>query len=109
MGILAYYGDDIATGIGAIQTSAKSSVSVYPNPSSGAFTLTLNTDENMEGDVHAQIINQVGQIVYEHSAEVQRGSFTQEFNENIIAQSGMYVVKVIAGAKEFTGKLLIEK
>ncbi len=109
MGILAYYGDDIATGIGAIQTSGNSAVSVFPNPTSGAFTLTLNTDENMEGDMHAQIINQVGQIVYEHSAEVQRGSFTQEFNENIIAQSGMYVVKVIAGAKEFTGKLLIEK
>jgi uncharacterized delta-60 repeat protein len=109
MGILAYYGDDIATGMGAIQTSAQSTVSAYPNPSSGAFTLTLKTDENMEGDVRVQIINQVGQIMYEHSAELQRGSFTQEFNENIVTQSGIYLVKVIAGAKEFTGKVLIEK
>jgi uncharacterized repeat protein (TIGR03803 family) len=85
----------IATGINAV--AANTSVSLYPNPNRGEFTLEIENTETASADakdnVQLQVFNTVGQII--HTEKIQNQ--TKENTVNLgIQPSGVYMYKVVS-------------
>lgn len=81
----------------------ESSFSIYPNPSSGSFTVELNSI--LTEDVYIDVYDLRGRRVYNN---LYQGSndFIQSIDLDV--QSGMYLVKVSNGAFSETKKIIIE-
>ena len=78
------------------------SMSVYPNPNNGMFTLSM---ESIEGDVTCQIVNANGSII--ETREVNANSDSEiSFDCNVPA--GVYFVRIISGDKTWTERVVIE-
>lgn len=82
-------------------------ISVYPNPAANNFTIELLTS-SIEQSGTIVILNAIGEIIYSSIAELNDGDLNENINLNDIP-SGLYFVKVIAGDKEFTSNLVINK
>ncbi len=66
-------------------------VSLYPNPSNGQFTLSLNGYEN--NAVELNIYNSTGQVVYSSSIDVTTADHTEMINLGTVAP-GMYQISL---------------
>mgnify|MGYP003682893835 FL=1 len=79
----------------------------YPNPFNPSTN--LNLDLNQDGFVSVKVYNVVGQVVAElASGQMEAGYHTFTWNAGSIA-SGMYLVRVEAGAHIATQKLMLLK
>ena len=76
---------------------------VYPNPSNGQFTMSI---EGFEGSLEMNIVDLAGQVVYTESINV-AGSYTNKFNVNSLA-SGVYYIKLISKDGVKVQKLVIQ-
>ena len=78
-------------------------ISVYPNPTSGMFTVGLGA---IEGKTTCQIINANGSII--ETREVNADSNSEiVFDCNV--SSGVYFVRIISGNNVWTKRVVIEK
>jgi polyhydroxybutyrate depolymerase len=86
------------TSIGINQTAESNTISIYPNPSNGTFTLQLKNFE----DANLQIINLLGEIVFEE--KLSKGLTKIDLNET----KGVYLyqLKNKAGMLK-SGKIII--
>ncbi len=85
---------------------AAGSYSVYPNPSSGQFRLTLN---NVKAEnVEVNVTNVLGQSVYNNTYKVEDNKLSQNV-ELDNAPAGLYFVSVITKGKIYTSKMVITK
>lgn len=75
---------------------------IYPNPSPGLFTLHFDDGENPGFSV--EITNMMGNVVYKRE-NVQVGNTAIDIREQ---PKGIYFVKVPAGGKVYTGKVVVE-
>ena len=82
------------------------SVSLYPNPSNGQFTLSLNGYEN--NNVEMNIYNSTGQIVYASSINVTSADHTEMINLGTIAP-GMYQVSVTGNSNTTNYSIVISE
>lgn len=80
-------------------------VSVYPNPTSGVFTINLNA--NVSGNVTVVVHNMLGQKVYEKS---NTASALQMNNQVDLTgmKSGQYLVKVITPDSHYSTKIMLK-
>lgn len=87
------------TGIEAILTGSQTSISIYPNPSNGNFSIDLNGTETF----HIDVLSTTGQAVY--SGELKPGSNTIGLN----VANGMYYYS-ISKDKRFVnqGKIIVQ-
>ncbi|WP_242582240.1 T9SS type A sorting domain-containing protein [Hymenobacter telluris] len=76
-------------------------ISMYPNPSTGVVKLDVR-GANAKGQLHVQVINLLGQVVYTSSLQ---DNFTNEVNLSGLA-GGIYTLKVQTGS-EFTSRQLV--
>lgn len=81
-------------------------ISLYPNPTSGMLNINLNAVQQI--DVRVEISNLLGQTVYEEVCNFEQGVSNRtvdlsSFNE------GLYLLRMQAGDKSYTNKILIEK
>lgn len=83
------------TGVGVEPLSPNYGISIYPNPTSGRFTVS-STDESPE----IRITDVVGHVIYESKAT---GSLTN----HSIERPGIYFVSVISGQKKYVSKLIV--
>ncbi len=83
------------------QLSLENVLTIYPNPTTGQFTITSELNEGGE----LQIFNQAGQLVYKKSLE--------NLKENKIEikdlTSGYYNLQVVSKSKKYLGKLNVIK
>lgn len=84
-----------------------SDVFVYPNPSSGQFTVQLSGDASSKATI--LVTNLLGQIVAQKEVEMADGKQTMSINISNQA-SGIYLLKVVtAEGVESTQKIVLEK
>jgi hypothetical protein len=77
------------------------SISIYPNPAHNTFTISLNGQWTVDNG-KLEIYNIVGQKVYSGEIHSQLSTFNCQLNP------GIYFVRVTAGEKVFTEKLVVE-
>jgi PKD repeat protein len=80
------------------------SVSAYPNPNQGTFTLELNVPQ--AGNTRVDIINPLGKAVFTNSFFAPSGKSSREIQLDNAA-SGIYIIKVQAASKLCSQKIFI--
>ena len=75
-------------------------LSIYPNPNNGQFTIS---SDDFDGDVTFQIFSVSGAVMDEVSVS---GEKTVNFDKSLPA--GTYFVRIIAGDKVATRKIVVE-
>ena len=87
----------------AIDEEVAEGISVYPNPTSGMFTVGLGA---IEGKATCQIVNANGSII--ETREINADSNSEiVFDCNV--NSGVYFVRIISGNNVWTERVVIEK
>ena len=56
-----------------------------------------------------QLLNIMGEIVYNNSVSVNNGSIIESIQLNDNVPSGMYIVKVVVDGTEYTKQLVLQK
>ena len=87
----------------AIDEEVAEGISVYPNPTSGMFTVGLGS---IEGKVTCQIVNVRGAVIETKDVNAADGSEVI-FDTNVAA--GVYFVRIIYGDSIWTERVVIEK
>jgi len=84
---------------------------VYPNPSSGRFTLHINENTQFHEPANLRITNLIGQVVYAQNIPVSDTFFPSEIEFDLSDQliNGFYSIMLISGSKAFAKKLLIQQ
>lgn len=67
-------------------------LSLYPNPSSGVFTVRAKTNVKTATTVELQIVNAVGQIVYKEQVEMKQGEIKHIINASDDLAAGAYML-----------------
>jgi hypothetical protein len=82
----------------------------YPNPSGGIFTVEMQTDEMLPDDmINMEIINIAGQVV-QKQRPTQVGGYVRQYIElDRSMPSGLYIVRITAGTKAWTNKVLVAR
>ena len=68
--------------------------------------MTLNTTAS---SADMQLLNIMGEIVYNNSVSVNNGSIIESIQLNDNVPSGMYIVKVVVDGTEYTKQLVLQK
>ena len=90
-------------GTGIEEAELFDNISIFPNPSNGNFTLTL---DNAEGDdIELQILDMVGKVVYNETISL-TGITTKNIKSSL--PEGIYVLKLIKGDETYTDKITIQ-
>lgn len=89
--------------------SMEESISVYPNPTSGSFTLDMNIGNSNSEVAYINVYNLVGDVVYTTTTSINNGVI-QEFI-NMEASAGVYLVKVTTNGsdREYNTKVVLTK
>jgi hypothetical protein len=82
------------------------SVNLYPNPTTGAFWLSINTPGTTVYEM--EILNSFGAVVYKSDKLEVDGSFKQYFDLQQLA-SGMYTMILRSDSQQITKKIVIKK
>ena len=86
--------------------SVNDNTRLYPNPSSGEFTITVNGLEGGE-NVSIKVISLTGQLVYSFSGRADsKGQLKQNVNSSAILSTGNYNV-IVAGTKKLARTRLL--
>ena len=94
---------DACTGIG--EKSKDVTVSVFPNPSNGEFTLELNSAKTVVADL--SITNSLGMNVYAEKNVTVNGKTVKNLNLTSLG-SGIYLLSLQNGEMKITQKILIK-
>ena len=95
----------LPTGVNGVELNA-TGMEIAPNPTSGAAFIMLKGAGN--GTAYVQITDITGKNVYMTQAEITGDLSRIDIPASNIYAKGMYLVKVIAGTKTFTRKLVVE-
>lgn len=90
-----------------LANSTASALAIYPNPASSNFTIDMTIAENV-ATAQIQVVNMVGQVVANYDAIVDGGFLNYTINATNL-NSGMYMIRVITGANEYSTQVLLNK
>ena len=96
---------------GAMEEQASpAGLTVYPNPTPGAFTVALDAATAGSGPLLVEVLNAVGQRVYQHT-EASAGGNELKLPLSLDAQflDGVYIIRVTAGERVLTARLLLAR
>lgn len=90
------------------ESPGNSVITIYPNPSSGTFTINLSGDPNSESGTNLiQIFDATGALVFEEiSANNGQGGFNVVINEKGELAAGIYLVRAGSG-NEFVSQHIV--
>jgi len=94
-----------ATGIKTTKEGT-AQVSIYPNPSTGMFTLSLTNVAVAKAQIN--ISNILGEVIYSSQEQVTNGTVAKQIDLESTA-NGAYFMKVSVGSQSYTSKLIINK
>lgn len=90
----------------SIDEAQPKTIRVFPNPNSGSFTFEYQTTEEGTGDL--QILNVMGQSIYNTSVSVTGGLFQQQIDLGDSFQKGIYVVRFTLNGEQHDRKLVLQ-
>jgi hypothetical protein len=77
---------------------------IYPNPNTGAFTLSFTAQQGGEAEIN--VLNILGKTVYTEKCFIAQDNYAKEINLGKIT-SGIYILQVKVGGKIYNYKLQI--
>jgi hypothetical protein len=89
------------------EDSFKNSISIYPNPIVNDGTIDLNLDK--DEDVSVQIMALDGKLIYTKDFGLMGANLNQINFSTETINSGTYILKISAGEKKYTQKLIVQK
>jgi len=101
----AVMSENITTGITATK-NAEIDLKLYPNPNEGMFTISV---EGMETVKYAelQVMNAIGQVVYQKEVQVERGRFTHVVSLSPSNTAGAYILQLTADSKKLIQRFVL--
>lgn len=79
------------------------SVVIQPNPNNGRFTFSFTNE--VKGDVSVEMVNSIGQSVYNETVRELQGAYKKEMD--LTTQSaGVYYLKILRGGNTTTHKVI---
>lgn len=91
------------------ETVAEPGIMVYPNPTQGLFMLEMQLPENDNSIVNIQVIDLTGRILQTEIASITKGYLKKNMSLHINFTKGIYLLRIIAGNKTYTTRLVYEK
>jgi hypothetical protein len=85
------------------------SVSIFPNPTTGAFHIELNSDEDLSGLATITILNAVGIAVSKQVLSVSHSILEQQILLDTTLPAGIYFINVNINDALHSGKLFLQK
>jgi len=85
------------------EITEEASVTVYPNPSEGIFTIKMEEVRGNMADGEIKVYNMMGELVF--SSELQTTHYILDLRSK---SKGIYFIKVIADGKVYSQKVVIE-
>ncbi len=97
------------TGGGGVKPISTSTISFYPNPTTGQFMLEMHLEESINATAKIQLINLTGKIVQTEDGVVYGGTLQKTISILPSLTNGTYVLKIIVNGKAYTDKLMYVK
>lgn len=95
--------------IGAADSgSERGLISVYPNPSDGAFKISLGYPDGLTHVATIDILDQVSKVVFTTHLESQNGTPDKQISVTSLP-SGFYWIRVSVNGKSYCSKLVLQK
>lgn len=86
------------TGVKTVNSPLISSVSLYPNPNIGSFTLHGSADASLNGkDAYIVIMDMSGRVVMSQAVTVQNGSVDKQIDMGTKIPNGAYQLQLVSG------------
>jgi hypothetical protein len=80
-------------------------VNIFPNPNSGSFTFAYDGEEY--GDAVLQVINSMGQMIYNTNVTVSEGGYTQDVQLGDNSSKGIYIVRLLINGNSYDSRVLV--
>lgn len=90
---------------GEIVSNEVESMKLYPNPSSGRFTIDLKMAEQNSTTVAIQITDVFGRVIHKEMKPIEYGKLHLEIALDFEISGGLYFVKVVNGEENYYGTL----
>lgn len=91
---------------GIAENTLNIGMNIFPNPSSGVFTLELNAEKKQE--IAIRILNQEGKEVYAKQGISFKSTYSEEIDLRNLAD-GVYFLNIISEGRKITKKVIINK
>ena len=88
---------------------ADPSFSLYPNPATGKFEVSLTTGDDTNVNALISVFNMVGEQVYAQQSMMSNGRINETITLPASLATGIYFVKITAGDADFTSQLNLQK
>jgi len=89
-----------------IDNELSQGVHIYPNPNSGVFSFNYDGEET--GDAVLQVINNMGQSIYQSRLTVPDGGFTQDLQLGDNITKGIYIVRLLINDSYHDSKVMVK-
>jgi hypothetical protein len=89
-----------------IDNELSQGVHIYPNPNSGVFSFNYDGEET--GDAVLQIINNMGQSIYQSRLTIPDGGFTQDLQLGDNITKGIYIVRLLINDSYHDSKVMVK-
>jgi len=86
------------------KTFSENAMKVSPNPVSGSFSLTFNSD--LQGISECRILNVIGETIYNETIET-TGVLQKDINVSSFAK-GIYFIEIVNGTSIYRSKFIKE-
>lgn len=82
-------------------------LSVYPNPTDGAFEVSLQRSDQINGTVTVEVLDKVGRVISSDKQEIENGVL--RYSKSLDLPSGFYFVRAKLQGATYQAKLIIQK
>jgi hypothetical protein len=102
----AVYQENTTVGSRFTDNELSQGVHIYPNPNSGIFSFNYDGEET--GDAELQIINNMGQSIYQSRLTVLEGGITQDLQLGDNITKGIYIVRLLINNSYHDSKVIVK-
>jgi len=75
-------------------TASGSNITLVPNPNKGTFTIKGSLGSVSDEDVTVEVVNMIGQVIYNQSAKAHSGVINETIQLNSSLANGMYLLNL---------------